>query len=92
MNDHVTYPNASFQIAYLARDDISGGLSGAELVSACRDAALLALEEHEGNEANVHCAPCIGMRHLVRAIEETERQITPDMIDFYKHFQGLDDN
>ena len=88
----MTYPNASFQIAYLARDDISGGLSGAELVSACRDAALLALEEHEqGNEATV-TAPCIGMRHLVQAIEETERQITPEMIDFYKHFQGLDDN
>jgi hypothetical protein len=32
--------------------------------------------------------PRIAMRHLLSALKETERQITPEMIDFYKDFQG----
>lgn len=71
----------------LAEDNVSGGFSGAELVGACRDAALLALEEEEALE-NLSIIPRIGMKHMVKALESMEKQITPGMIDFYMQYQG----
>jgi SpoVK/Ycf46/Vps4 family AAA+-type ATPase len=71
----------------LAESEVSAGLSGAELVAACRDAALMALEEDEKME-NEFCAPQIRMHHLVQALSSMERQITEEMLDFYATFQG----
>jgi SpoVK/Ycf46/Vps4 family AAA+-type ATPase len=70
---------------HLARDDISEGFSGAEVVAICRDAALLALEESE--ELTADSTPKLHMRHLLRAIESMQRQITPEMLDFYASFR-----
>ena len=76
------------KIQTLAEDKISGGLSGAELVSACRDAALAALEEDEAMEDTNKRKPAIAMRHLQSALQESDRQITPEMLDFYNAFRG----
>jgi SpoVK/Ycf46/Vps4 family AAA+-type ATPase len=70
----------------LAQDDISEGFSGAEVVAICRDAALLALEESE--ELTADSTPKLHMRHLLRAIESMQRQITPEMLDFYASFRN----
>lgn len=81
----------------MARDDVSHGLSGAEVVAACRNAALLALEEHdvttstmsdEGskNQEKEH-GPAIRMKHLLDSIEGMERQITTNMLDFYDTYR-----
>lgn len=64
----------------------SHGFSGAEIVSICREAALYAIEEidkmnHQGNE------PMIKMKHIEQSIRNTKRQITPQMLDFYKTFR-----
>jgi SpoVK/Ycf46/Vps4 family AAA+-type ATPase len=72
-------------INHLARDDISEGFSGAEVVAICRDAALLALEESE--ELTADSTPKLHMRHLLRAITSMQRQITPEMLDFYASFR-----
>ena len=80
----------------LANETISGGLSGAELIAACRDAALKAMEEYEdanekregANDDAVLHDPVIRMKHLVSTLSKMERQITPDMIQFYASFQG----
>ena len=79
------------QIEHLARDDVSHGLSGAEVVAACRNAALLALEEHdttmsEGSEEEEK-GPTIRMKHLLNSLEGMERQITTDMLDFYDKYR-----
>jgi SpoVK/Ycf46/Vps4 family AAA+-type ATPase len=79
--------------AQLVAQDVSGGLSGAELIAACRDAALKAMEEYEdilesGNDDEPNKMPAIGMSHLVGTLKEMERQITPEMLDFYATFQG----
>lgn len=68
-------------------EKVSGGLSGAELIAACRDAALLAMEDYE-EEENAGVNPKIRMTHLVQALTGMERQITPAMLDFYASFHG----
>ena len=70
----------------LARDEVSQGFSGAEMVAICRDAALLALEESD-SLSTAHEMPKVEMRHLVSAIESMQRQITPEMIDFYASYR-----
>ena len=77
----------SSQIPYLAKDEISGGLSGAELIGACRDAALRAMEEYEASE-NRSTDPVITTEHVRTTLAETERQITPQNLEFYASFQG----
>ena len=82
-------------ISSLASDACSAGFSGAEMVAICRDAALLALEEvYDGNltqAANDECAvdamPTIEMRHLLLAMQQMQRQITPEMVEFYKSYR-----
>jgi SpoVK/Ycf46/Vps4 family AAA+-type ATPase len=73
------------QKSYLADDTVSGGLSGAEIVSACRNAALMALEEDNSLES-FSAGPTIHMHHLEHALTNAERQITKDMLDFYASF------
>ena len=83
--------------AELADEKVSGGLSGAELIAACRDAALRAMEEYEDaaeqqtgspDDGPMMQEPVIRMEHLVTTLKEMERQITPDMLEFYASFQG----
>ena len=69
----------------LSSDDLSGGFSGAELIAICREAALLAIEEDD-ERLEASGSPLIAMRHLVRAISEMQRQVTPEMLDFYASF------
>jgi SpoVK/Ycf46/Vps4 family AAA+-type ATPase len=60
-------------------------LSGAEIVAACRDAALMALEEEElqGSEDG---RPTISMHNMTEALVSMERQINKQMLDFYASF------
>ena len=69
------------QIFELSKDEISGGFSGAELIAICCQSALYALED-SGRGA------IIKMRHLLCSVESTKRQITPEMLDFYKMYQN----
>jgi len=72
----------SLQYGELARDEISKGFSGAELIAICRDAALLAIEEDDEEQNN--CPELmIHMRHLTKALANTPRQVTQSMLDFY---------
>lgn len=69
----------------MAKDELSGGFSGAELIAICRDAALLALEEHEKSTMDTGI-PKIHMRHMLQAMKGMQRQITPEMLEFYESF------
>ena len=73
------------QISVLASDGMSGGFSGAELIAICREAALFAIEEDDERMTGSG-SPQIAMRHLTRAIEGMQRQITQAMLDFYASF------
>jgi len=64
---------------------MSGGFSGAELIAICREAALLAIEEDD-EHMEASGSPQIAMRHLMHAISEMQRQVTPDMLAFYASF------
>ena len=75
------------QISRLAKNEISGGLSGAELIGACRDAALKAMEDFEENENN-STDPIITTEHVLTTLTNMERQITPENLEFYASFQG----
>jgi len=67
-------------VSELAEDSRTEGYSGAELVSLCREAALYAIEEDDAVGSG---EPIIMMRHLMKALKEVKRQITPDIIQFY---------
>lgn len=54
-------------------------------MAACRDAALIALEEEE-REGCEGGQPTIRMHNLVKALESMDRQITQEMLDFYSSF------
>ena len=69
----------------LAANELSEGLSGAEIVAVCRNAALLALEAY--GEANDNGDPMISMSHIVDSLSSVERQITADMIEFYDSYR-----
>lgn len=77
---------ANIDIPSLAKDEVSGGLSGAELIGACRDAALKAMEDFEEN-GDFLTDPVITTEHLLTTLIEMERQITPQNIEFYASFQ-----
>jgi len=77
----------NIDISRLAKNEVSGGLSGAELIAACRNAALKALEDYEENE-NRLVDPIITTEHLYNILTCMERQITQEMLDFYASFQG----
>ena len=53
----------------------TSGFSGAEVVSVCQEAAMLAMDE--GKLA-------VSMGHLDRAMRETKPQITEDMLNYYE--------
>eukprot|EP00934_Nitzschia_sp_Nitz4_P001336 Nitzschia sp. Nitz4//scaffold148_size54725//1297//4518//NITZ4_006650-RA/size54725-snap-gene-0.90-mRNA-1//-1//CDS//3329536724//1336//frame0 len=75
---------------WLAQDAVSGGLSGAEIVTCCRNAALSALEESE--ELQEHGVGArklkVDMHHIERALVTMERQITKELLRYYADFQG----
>ena len=56
------------------------GFSGAEMVALCREAALCAVEEDPVN------ARCLQGRHLNQVLTGWQRQITPQMLDFYRRY------
>lgn len=74
------------QFGCLARDDVTGGFSGAELIAVCRDSALHAIEEEEETKSG---DPKIAMRHLLRSVKGTRKQITSEMIKFYDRFRRV---
>ena len=67
---------------------MSGGLSGAEIIAVCRNAALMALDEDDTKSLEVSGQPQIRMSHLLQAIQTMERQITPEMLAFYASYRG----
>lgn len=79
------YNNMHTKLSTLASELVSGGFSGAELISICREAALLAIEEEDENPLEI-ISPSIGMQHLMRAVGEMQRQITPNMLEFYASY------
>jgi len=82
----------------VAREGVTGGLSGAEVVGAVREACLLTIEEFEekgdkdkgkdkGLEKNNDGAVEVTMEHLLKACRSTKKQITPEMLQFYARFK-----
>lgn len=54
---------------------LTSGFSGAEIVGACAEAAMLAIEAE---------AQSLRCEHLLQAIRSVKPQITPTMLQFYK--------
>lgn len=65
-----------FELAKLTK-----GFSGAEVVSVCQQAALLALEESFDAEMVLR-------KHFLLAIKNTTKRITKEMLDFYREFES----
>eukprot|EP00559_Dactyliosolen_fragilissimus_P003212 CAMPEP_0184868818 /NCGR_PEP_ID=MMETSP0580-20130426/31849_1 /TAXON_ID=1118495 /ORGANISM="Dactyliosolen fragilissimus" /LENGTH=1240 /DNA_ID=CAMNT_0027369937 /DNA_START=98 /DNA_END=3820 /DNA_ORIENTATION=- len=70
----------------LASDKLTGGFSGAELISICREAAFFAIEEYDNTDKIA--LPIITSKHLIQSIKGIKRQITPQMLDFYSSYSS----
>eukprot|EP01103_Thecamoeba_quadrilineata_P010698 TRINITY_DN2380_c0_g1_i1.p1 TRINITY_DN2380_c0_g1~~TRINITY_DN2380_c0_g1_i1.p1 ORF type:complete len:157 (+),score=36.90 TRINITY_DN2380_c0_g1_i1:298-768(+) len=60
--------------------DLTEGYSGAELASVCREGGLNAMRD------NLEAAE-VTRGHLLKAVGAVDRQITPDVLEFYRNFQ-----
>ena len=69
------FPCDNVDVAWLVEHSV--GFSGAEVVAACGEAAMLAVEER---------SEVVSMKHLQAAISATVPQITPEVIAFYETF------
>lgn len=67
------------------------GCSGAEVVMACREAALLAIREAvaaaAGDDGVAAAAPAVSREHLERAIAAVRPRISPETVQFYVDFE-----
>lgn len=81
LNSHTIFLNKLLQTSKLAA--LTKGFSGAEIVSICRESALLAIEE---SDRNPDIVPIIRMTHIQSSISGTKKQITPSMLEFYDSF------
>lgn len=54
---------------------LSHGYSGAEVVSSCTEAAILAIEENSS---------LLEQRHLISVMRNLKPQITPAMLEYYE--------
>lgn len=70
-------------VAKIASDDISHGYTGAEIVSICRDAALLAIGEMD--DGNLE-PPQIRLGHMLEAIKNLKPRTTSEMLHFYDSY------
>ena len=73
------------QVNVLARDNISEGYSGAEIIAICRDAALHAIGEIDDGHLDM---PRICMQHLFRSISDMKPRTTPEMLRLYDSCRG----
>lgn len=63
------------------------GYSGAEVVGIMRDASIRAVHEaFEASSGNTEAQPLLTLRHLRASLDGTPRQVTADMLDFYKRW------
>lgn len=62
--------------------ELTDGFSGAELVSVCQEAGLLAMNE----DADIEY---ISQKHFETALKGIRKTITPEMVKFYEEFAGL---
>jgi len=85
--------SSDVHIPTLAKDEITQGFSGAEIVAICREAAFYAIEEKEDFPENYVDlkteAPQIQMKHLLKSCKTMNKQITPEMLQFYSRFQNF---
>ncbi len=58
---------------------LTEGFSGAEMVSICSEAAMLAIDKE---------CDRISQEHLLQAVYGIKPQITKDMLEFYEQFQS----
>mmetsp|Transcript_19018 Transcript_19018/g.29734 ORF Transcript_19018/g.29734 Transcript_19018/m.29734 type:complete len:1037 (+) Transcript_19018:63-3173(+) len=70
-------------VCKIASDDISHGYTGAEIVSICRDAALLAIGEMDDGYLE---QPQIRICHLLEAIKNLKPRTTSEMLHFYDSY------
>lgn len=78
--------DGSIDILRLAKDDISGSMTGAEIVGACREAAMMAIREMLDSGRNE--IPAVSQRHLITALRATKPLLSNrDVLNEYSRFE-----
>lgn len=78
--------DGSIDVIRLAKDDISGLMTGAEIVGACREAAMLAMREMLDSGRNE--IPIVTQNHLIDSLKATKPLLSnPNILNEYTRFQ-----
>jgi SpoVK/Ycf46/Vps4 family AAA+-type ATPase len=87
----ITRMEDAMDVDYLAHDDMSGSMTGAELVGACREAAMSAIRdlmEHPTDLGNEE-APIVTQRHLEVALRAVKPLLSdPQILKEYTSFES----
>ncbi len=75
----------SSKVSALAKDSISSGYTGAELIAICRDAALRAIGDMDDGKVE---NPTIRMNHLIESIGDMKPRTSVEMLQFYESYRG----
>lgn len=78
--------DGSIDISRLAKDDISGLMTGAEIVGACREAAMMAMREMLDSGRDE--IPAVTENHLITSFKATKPLLSnPDILNEYTRFE-----
>lgn len=81
-------------VEYLSQNEITGSMTGAEIVGACREAAMLAVREsmESGNEKD-KIIPVVLQRHIIASLKLcTPLLSNPSILGEYTKFQKHQNN
>jgi len=76
-------------VDYLSRDQITGLMTGAEIVGACREAAMLAIRESfDTSVGSVHQTPKVFQHHLQKSLDAIKPLLSnPEILKEYTSFE-----
>jgi transitional endoplasmic reticulum ATPase len=76
-------------VDYLSRDQITGLMTGAEIVGACREAAMLAIRESfDTPVGSAHQTPKVFQRHLQKSLDAIKPLLSdPEILKEYTSFE-----
>ena len=85
------YKDGEIDVEYLSKDNISGSMTGAEIVGACREAAMMAAREILSNRnptAKDVVVPCVLQSYIEQSLKQYKPLLSdPKILEEYTSFE-----
>lgn len=84
------FKDREMNVEYLSRDEITGSMTGAEIVGACREAAMMAMREllSERSSTPNQIVPSTLQSHIEQSLKQCKPLLSdPDVLEEYTRFK-----